>query len=205
MSAPGGIGQITISVHTPSSAAAGYMGDAIALPDLIAVLDALQRAIYTAAAHERRLPDIRNMGDEARRQHTLAVVGLLSGGAAIELAPLSVVRRETAPTLFSADEMARITRESAQPVVAGAAQAVKALAACFDAHTLSEPGSLADQIRRYALTIAAVALRSGQTIRVRVAADSYTVELEADEESSFQALALAAVERGEIERYARCV
>lgn len=205
MSATGGIGQITISFRTPSNAGAGYMSAPVALPDLTAVLDAVQRAIYAVAAHERRLPGIRNLSDDVRRQHTLALLGAGSGGATIELAPLGAFPRETAPTLFSQEEMARITRDSATVVVGAAAQAVTALGVCFDGQASPQHGALVSQVRRYALTLAAIALRSRQNIRLHVADASSQVELDIADENSFQALSQAAVERGEIQRYPGCI
>lgn len=203
MSITDGIGQITLSFHNPSNP--GYALAPIALSDLTSVLDAVQGATYTVAAHEQHLPGIRNLSDDVRRHHTLALLSIQSGDRVIELAPLSAFPRETAPTLFSAEEMARITRDSAKPVVAAAAQAVQALAACFGDQAPAQPDSLAHQVRRYALTLAAVALRSGQTIRLHVADAAYQVEFEANVESSFQAVVQAAVERGEIQRYPNCI
>lgn len=202
MSITDGIGQITLSFHNPSNP--GYTSSPVALPDLTSVLDAVQRTMYAVAAYERHLPGIRNLSDDVRRHHTLALLSIQPGDRAIELAPLSAFPREAAPTLFSADDMARITRDSAKPVVAAAAQAVQALAACFGDQAPARPDSLAYQVRRYALTLAAVALRSGQTIRLRVADAAYQVEFEANIESSFQAVVQAAVERGEIQRYPNC-
>lgn len=203
MSITGDIGRITMSFHTPPNA--GYLPAPVALPDLTAALDALQRAIYMVAAHERHLPGIRNLSDDVRRHHTFALLGIQSGDPEIELAPLSAFPRETAPTLFSPEEMARINRESATTVVAAAAQAVQALAACFGGQAPSQPGSLAYQLRRYALILATIALRSGQTIRLRVVAASSQVEFETDAAGSFDVLVRAAVERGEFQYYPNCI
>lgn len=205
MSITGGIGQITISFHTPSSAGAGYVSAPVALTDLTAVLDAMQRAIYSVAAHERHLPGIRNLSDEVRRHHTLVLLGVRSGDAEIELAPLSAFPRESAPTLFPQDEMARIARDSAIPVVAATAQAVQALSRCFGDQASAQSGSLASLVRRYALTLATVAIRSGQTIRLRVADDSSQQELDVESENGFHVLAQAAIERGALQRYPNCI
>lgn len=203
MSTTDDIGQITISFHAPASV--GFGSAPVALPDLTSVLDAVQKAVCTVAAHERHLPGIRNLSDEVRRQHTLTLLSVRSGDPEIELVPLNALPREDAPTLFSPEEMARITRDSAKPVLAAAALAVQSLAACFGDRSPSQPSSLAAQARRYALTLATVALRSGQVIRLRVTDASSSVEFKADDESSFQVLVQAAVERGDLQRYPDCI
>ena len=197
-----GIGQLTISFSP--TAETGLAPAPLVLPDLVAVLDATQKAIYTAAAHARRLPGLRNLNDEERRQHTFALLGIRAGNLTFELLPLGAFVRETAPTLFPQDEMARITHDAAAPVMTVACAAVDALAAHFD-ETPAEHTSLSEQVSRYAATIAAVTVRSHQTVMLSATTGHGETTLAAGYETSLRVLMLAAVERGELQRYPGCV
>lgn len=201
----GNVGHITLSFH--AARVVGYEPTPVTVPDLVSALDAVQKAIYTVAAHDRHLPSIRNLRDDERRHYTLTLRGIHANNddPSFELVPLSAFPRETAPTLFPADEMARITRDSACEVVAAAVQATRSLATHFGESRYSQLSPLAPQLSLSAVTLATVALRSGQTICLRVTDTAHQVELEADDETSFQVLARVAVEHGELERHPDCV
>lgn len=202
MSVVSGVGQVSFGLRPWPEVGPGAAP--IGVPDLVRLLDSLQKAVFTAAAHQLRLPGTRNLSADQRRHHTLALLGLRAGDLVFELAPLSAFEQTGAPTLFSAADLAQVARDSARPVVTTVGAAVDALAAHFTQST--DRLQKSDLISRYAVAIAATAINLRHTIEITVTEQSGALHtLHADEPSSLRVLALEAVDHGDLQLFTGCV